>query len=155
MARNDDEPEVQSSGKRLKCSKHDDEQLEHEEEEEEEQVSELPLKPGLFFYPMTPTSFVVSDALEPEFPIIYVNKVFEIYTGYRADEVLGQNWYDETQLRDDFLLLLFFLAVFSFPFLVLEAVVILVYEWIQNVIYGRRNFWMLGTVVWNELIQEN
>ncbi|XP_023537282.1 adagio protein 3-like isoform X1 [Cucurbita pepo subsp. pepo] len=91
MARNDDEPEVQSSGKRLKCSKHDDEQLEHEEEEEEEQVSELPLKPGLFFYPMTPTSFVVSDALEPEFPIIYVNKVFEIYTGYRADEVLGQN----------------------------------------------------------------
>ncbi|KAG6599920.1 Adagio protein 3, partial [Cucurbita argyrosperma subsp. sororia] len=92
MARNDDEPEVQSSGKRLKCSKHDDEQLENEEEEEEEeQVSELPLKPGLFFYPMTPTSFVVSDALEPEFPIIYVNKVFEIYTGYRADEVLGQN----------------------------------------------------------------
>ncbi|XP_038892619.1 adagio protein 3 [Benincasa hispida] len=92
MAKNDDEPELQSSGKRLKCSKHDDEQhLGNEEEEEEEQVSELPLKPGLFFYPMTPTSFVVSDALEPDFPIIYVNKVFEIFTGYRADEVLGQN----------------------------------------------------------------
>ncbi|KAM6562125.1 hypothetical protein CsatB_022123 [Cannabis sativa] len=39
----------------------------------------------------TPTSFVVSDALEPDFPIIYVNKVFEIFTGYRADEVLGRN----------------------------------------------------------------
>ena len=100
MAKNDDEPEVQSSVKRLKCSKHDDEQLENEEEEE--QVSELPLKPGMFFYPMTPTSFVVSDALEPDFPIIYVNKVFEICTGYRADEVLGQNWYDEIQLRDNF-----------------------------------------------------
>lgn len=102
MAKNDDELEVHSSGKRLKCSKHDVEQLENEEEEEE-QVSELPLKPGLFFYPMTPTSFVVSDALEPDFPIIYVNKVFEIFTGYRADEVLGQNWYDDIQLRQDFI----------------------------------------------------
>lgn len=100
MAKKDDEPELRSSGKRLKCSKHDDEHLGNEEEEE--QVSELPLKPGLFFYPMTPTSFVVSDALEPDFPIIYVNKVFEIFTGYRADEVLGQNWYDGIQFRDYF-----------------------------------------------------
>ncbi|KAK3421450.1 hypothetical protein EUGRSUZ_G02098 [Eucalyptus grandis] len=66
-----------------------DEQLGEEEEEEED--SELPMKPGLFFYPLTPTSFVVSDALEPDFPIIYVNTVFESFTGYRADEVLGRN----------------------------------------------------------------
>jgi len=35
----------------------------------------------------------VSDALEPDFPLIYVNRVFEVFTGYRADEVLGRNWY--------------------------------------------------------------
>lgn len=48
---------------------------------------------GCFFYPTTPSAFVVSDALEPDFPIIYVNTVFEIFTGYPADEVLGRNWY--------------------------------------------------------------
>nr|AML76772.1 putative LOV domain-containing protein [Eupomatia bennettii] len=68
-----------SYGKRLKCAGAEDDQ------------SELPLKPGIFFYPMTPSAFVVSDALEPDFPIIYVNTVFEIFTGYRADEVLGRN----------------------------------------------------------------
>lgn len=46
---------------------------------------------GEFFNPMIPTSIVVSDAMEPDFPIIYVNKVFESATGYRADEVLGRN----------------------------------------------------------------
>lgn len=73
---------ILSSGKRQKCSfgGGDD--------------AELPLKPGIFFYPTTPTSFVVADALELDFPIIYVNKVFEICTGYRADEVLGRNWYE-------------------------------------------------------------
>jgi clock-associated PAS protein ZTL len=35
---------------------------------------------------------VVSDALEPDFPIIYVNRGFEEATGYRAEEVLGRNW---------------------------------------------------------------
>ncbi|KAD3069210.1 hypothetical protein E3N88_37090 [Mikania micrantha] len=40
----------------------------------------------------TPCGFVVSDALEPGHPIIYVNSVFEIITGYRAEEVLGRNW---------------------------------------------------------------
>ncbi|KAJ0809332.1 putative histidine kinase [Helianthus annuus] len=40
----------------------------------------------------TATSIVVSDAMEPDFPVIYVNKVFESVTGYRADEVLGRNW---------------------------------------------------------------
>nr|AML78072.1 putative LOV domain-containing protein [Myristica fragrans] len=59
--------------------------------ETEEEESELLLKPGIFFYPVTPSAFVVSDALETDFPIIYVNTVFEIFTGYRADEVLGRN----------------------------------------------------------------
>ncbi|KAJ0644695.1 putative histidine kinase [Helianthus annuus] len=36
--------------------------------------------------------FVVTDALEPDNPIIYVNSVFEIITGYHAEEVLGRNW---------------------------------------------------------------
>ncbi|XP_078443241.1 LOV KELCH protein 2 [Wolffia australiana] len=35
--------------------------------------------------------FVVTDALEPDHPIIYVNTVFEKVTGYRAEEVLGRN----------------------------------------------------------------
>ena len=39
-----------------------------------------------------PCGFVVSDALEPDHPIIYVNTVFEMVTGYRAEEVLGRNW---------------------------------------------------------------
>jgi len=39
-----------------------------------------------------PCGFVVSDALEPDNPIIYVNTVFEIVTGYRAEEVIGRNW---------------------------------------------------------------
>nr|7WA4_B Chain B, Adagio protein 2 [Arabidopsis thaliana] len=38
-----------------------------------------------------PCGFVVSDALEPDNPIIYVNTVFEIVTGYRAEEVIGRN----------------------------------------------------------------
>lgn len=39
-----------------------------------------------------PCGFVVTDALEPDHPIIYVNTVFEAVTGYRAEEVLGRNW---------------------------------------------------------------
>nr|AML78049.1 putative LOV domain-containing protein [Cercidiphyllum japonicum] len=38
-----------------------------------------------------PCGFVVTDYLEPDLPIIYVNTGFELVTGYRADEVLGQN----------------------------------------------------------------
>lgn len=53
----------------------------------------LPLEVGMVYYPVTPPSFIVSDALEPDFPLIYVNRVFEVFTGYRADEVLGRNWY--------------------------------------------------------------
>ena len=40
----------------------------------------------------SPCGFVVTDALEPDHPIIYVNTVFEMVTGYRAEEVLGRNW---------------------------------------------------------------
>jgi PAS domain-containing protein len=36
---------------------------------------------------------VVTDALEPDCPIIYVNRGFEEATGYRAEEVLGRNWF--------------------------------------------------------------
>nr|AML78016.1 putative LOV domain-containing protein [Hypecoum procumbens] len=39
----------------------------------------------------SPAAIVVSDALDTDHPIIYVNTVFEIYTGYKADEVLGRN----------------------------------------------------------------
>nr|AML76803.1 putative LOV domain-containing protein [Vitex agnus-castus] len=46
----------------------------------------------LFYSPAAvPTGIVVSDAMEPDFPIIYVNTVFEFSTGFRADEVLGRN----------------------------------------------------------------
>nr|AML78782.1 putative LOV domain-containing protein [Loropetalum chinense] len=38
-----------------------------------------------------PCGFVVTDALELDQPIIYVNTGFELVTGYRAEEVLGQN----------------------------------------------------------------
>ncbi|PPR96652.1 hypothetical protein GOBAR_AA24015 [Gossypium barbadense] len=38
-----------------------------------------------------PCGFVVTDALESDHPIIYVNTVFEMVTGYRAEEVLGRN----------------------------------------------------------------
>ncbi|KAL0290837.1 UNVERIFIED_CONTAM: Adagio protein 1 [Sesamum angustifolium] len=40
----------------------------------------------------SPCGFVVTDALEPDNPLIYVNSVFEMVTGYRAEEVLGRNW---------------------------------------------------------------
>ncbi|KAL5974019.1 adenosine kinase [Asimina triloba] len=43
--------------------------------------------------PSAPCGFVVTDALEPDHPIIYVNAGFEMVTGYRAEEVLGRNWY--------------------------------------------------------------
>ncbi|CAI0446014.1 unnamed protein product [Linum tenue] len=36
-----------------------------------------------------PCGFVVTDALEPDRPIIYVNTVFEMVTVYQAEEVLA------------------------------------------------------------------
>nr|AML78575.1 putative LOV domain-containing protein [Hakea drupacea] len=39
----------------------------------------------------SPWGLAVTDALEPDHPIIYVNTGFESATGYRAEEVLGRN----------------------------------------------------------------
>nr|AML78764.1 putative LOV domain-containing protein [Welwitschia mirabilis] len=81
--------------------------LEEEEEEEEQdpmQVCErrrgggfmlsgggpVPLEMDSLLH-STPCGFVVTDALEPDQPIIYVNTVFENVTGYKADEMLGRN----------------------------------------------------------------
>ncbi|KAK7821550.1 adagio protein 2 [Quercus suber] len=41
---------------------------------------------------MAPCGFVVTDALKPDHPIIYVNTVFELVTSYRVEEVLDRNW---------------------------------------------------------------
>ncbi|KAL9364544.1 hypothetical protein Peur_042417 [Populus x canadensis] len=93
----EEEEELQSSGKRLKCAKSFKEKGKEEEEDEEEEELEREVslmedtRGGLFFCPTNPTSFVVSDALELDFPIIYVNKVFQNFTGYQAHEVLGHN----------------------------------------------------------------
>ena len=38
-------------------------------------------------------SFVVSDALREDYPIVYVSSTFENLTGYKAEEILGKNWY--------------------------------------------------------------
>ncbi|XP_074556728.1 adagio-like protein 3 [Curcuma longa] len=74
--------------KRMKWSPDDEMEV---EEENEEAVEEEMVDFGRFYYPLTPSAFVVSDAAQPDFPIIYVNTVFENATGYRADEVLGRN----------------------------------------------------------------
>ncbi|XP_010916226.1 adagio-like protein 3 isoform X1 [Elaeis guineensis] len=71
--------------KRLKCFAEDEMEL------GEEVVEDSELDAGFFYNPLIPSSFVVSDALEPDFPIIYVNTVFETATGYCAHEVLGRN----------------------------------------------------------------
>nr|AML76991.1 putative LOV domain-containing protein [Thyrsopteris elegans] len=39
----------------------------------------------------SPCGLIVTDALEPDHPIIYVNTVFEFITGYKAEEILGRN----------------------------------------------------------------
>ncbi|KAL9256133.1 Adagio protein 3-like protein [Drosera capensis] len=82
------------AGKRLKCNKEMVECTRNiEDQEEGEEEVELPLKKpaGSSFSPFIPSATVVCDALEPDFPIIYVNTVFELFTGYRAKEVLGRN----------------------------------------------------------------
>ena len=40
----------------------------------------------------SPCGLIVTDALEPDHPIIYVNTIFEFITGYKAEEILGRNW---------------------------------------------------------------
>ncbi|GAV89600.1 F-box domain-containing protein/Kelch_2 domain-containing protein/Kelch_3 domain-containing protein/Kelch_4 domain-containing protein/PAS_9 domain-containing protein [Cephalotus follicularis] len=88
-SKEEDEEMKRSGKKRLKRTTEEEEEDKEKKEEEEEEEKDLAA--GLFFYPAEPTSFVVSDAFEPDFPIIYVNTVFEIFTGYRAHEVLGRN----------------------------------------------------------------
>ncbi|UTV30361.1 PAS domain S-box protein [Photobacterium atrarenae] len=39
----------------------------------------------------TATGIVVSDMTQPDSPLIYVNRAFELLTGYQSDEVLGRN----------------------------------------------------------------
>nr|AML78413.1 putative LOV domain-containing protein [Ipomoea hederacea] len=75
----------------------DEEGLEEEEEEKLGFVLSsngdgppLPLPVDSLLQP-APCGFVVADMLEPDQPVIYVNSVFEMVTGYRAEEVLGRN----------------------------------------------------------------
>ena len=80
------------------------EEEEDEEEEEEEVVGvagagDAAAAGGMFTFAIEgmlrasgPCGLVVTDALEPDCPIIYVNRGFEEATGYRAEEVLGRNW---------------------------------------------------------------
>lgn len=91
----DEDMMTYSYGKRLKCAGNDEEADDDDEEYErveDEKENEFALRLGDFFNPEIPSSIVVSDALDPDSPIIYVNSVFESVTGYRADEVLGRNW---------------------------------------------------------------
>ena len=39
----------------------------------------------------SPCSLTIVDALKPDQPIVYVNAVFELQTGYRSAEVVGKN----------------------------------------------------------------
>nr|AML78895.1 putative LOV domain-containing protein [Catharanthus roseus] len=90
LSEEDEEEFRRGSGKRLKW----DSGVENDGDDEDEiDDGEIEVEAAeLFFYPITtPSSIVVSDALEHDFPIIYVNTVFEISTGFRADEVLGRN----------------------------------------------------------------
>eukprot|EP01018_Ginkgo_biloba_P006109 Gb_27146 [translate_table: standard] len=50
----------------------------------------LPIRPDMMLH-AGPCGFAVTDALDPDYPIIYVNTVFEVCTGYRAEEILGRN----------------------------------------------------------------
>ncbi|KAH0652540.1 hypothetical protein KY289_030218 [Solanum tuberosum] len=76
----------------------EDDVIEEEVEDELEELgfmlsgggSALPFPIDSLLQP-APCGFVVSDVFEPDHPIIYVNSVFEMVTGYRAEEVLGQN----------------------------------------------------------------
>lgn len=94
MEESEEEEELGNRGKRLKFAGYDRMLQEEAEVEKEDRFKLREHGSGIFLYPMlaTPSSIVVSDALEPDLPIIYVNTVFEISTGYRADEVLGRNW---------------------------------------------------------------
>ncbi|KAF6155530.1 hypothetical protein GIB67_017885 [Kingdonia uniflora] len=66
-------------------------------EEEQHEKSEISVMSGLNYpSPGTPSAIVVSDAFETDFPIIYVNTVFETSTGFKAHEVIGKNCQSRT-----------------------------------------------------------
>nr|AML78440.1 putative LOV domain-containing protein [Maianthemum sp. BC-2016] len=98
------EEDVQSGGKRLKWfaeeNEEDDNWMDWQENQEDDDEDDDEMgtvcndnnsDPFFNYQLRSSASFVVSDALEPDFPIIYVNTVFEESTGYRADEVIGLN----------------------------------------------------------------
>ena len=41
-------------------------------------------------------TFVVSDATQPDFPILYASAGFFNMTGYTPKEVIGRNWYSQS-----------------------------------------------------------
>nr|GEX82039.1 hypothetical protein [Tanacetum cinerariifolium] len=86
----DESPDLRRANKKLKCEYEYSDDYEYDDDSSVNDGGFV-MRLGEFFNPMIPTSIVVSDAMEPDFPIIYVNKVFESVTGYRADEVLGRN----------------------------------------------------------------
>nr|AML78247.1 putative LOV domain-containing protein [Isoetes tegetiformans] len=65
----------------------------NEEAECGQSISGSPQKLEMFlpFLPSAPCGVLVADALELDYPIIYVNTVFEVVTGYKAEEILGRN----------------------------------------------------------------
>nr|AML77103.1 putative LOV domain-containing protein [Epifagus virginiana] len=75
--------------KRLKCDDVDDAK-DMEQDIESDVASHVANR--LFYSPAAvPTAIVVSDAMEPDYPVIYVNTIFEFSTGFHAGEVLGRN----------------------------------------------------------------
>jgi non-specific serine/threonine protein kinase len=44
-------------------------------------------------------TFVVSDATQPDFPILYASAGFFNMTGYTPQEVIGHNWYVSSELK--------------------------------------------------------
>lgn len=86
--------------KRMKlCEEEEEEEEGMEVDEEEEEVGWVWRPPGglagedeAAAWEGRAAAIVVSDAVEVDFPVIYVNAAFEAATGYRADEVLGRNW---------------------------------------------------------------
>nr|AML77014.1 putative LOV domain-containing protein [Conopholis americana] len=89
MQEREEEEEQQENlpRKLLKCG--DD--AKHMEQDIEPDVA-LHAADRLFYSPeAVPTAIVVSDAIDPDYPVIYVNTIFEFSTGFHADEVLGRN----------------------------------------------------------------
>ena len=122
----EDESGKSRAGKRAKFSKKERESVKGSHEDDDGRETQLKQSQGRESYsfncfyhpPSTPTSIVVCDALEIDFPVIYVNTTFEILTGYRANEILGRNWlvillsFNSLQLIFDYALMYMFLDDF-------------------------------------------